>query len=285
MKRVLIGVFLGICCVVSLFPVVYTLCNAFMSGEEIMAYYGQLAAKDYTDFGETAGFISFHLIPDDFSMDGFYQIFIRHSDYLIKFWNSVFLTLSIVGGQIVISCLAGYGFSKFRFPCRKGIFLLTIILMMMPYQVTLVSNYIVLDGFSLIDSWWSLILPGIFSPFGVFLMKQVMDGVPRQMMEAASLDGAGRLRTLRSVLVPCCKSGIVSLGILSFVDNWNMVEQPVVFLKNTWKYPLSVFLAQANSSNLTLSFVCGILAMIPVAFLFLFFEEELVRGISLSSFQ
>ena len=273
------------CCAAALFPVVYTVCNAFMSQSEIMAYYGQLSAEGFGGLNRPKEFMNFHLIPDSFSLEGFYQILIRHSDYLIKFWNSILLTVTIVGGQILISCLAGYGFSKFRFPCRKGLFLLTIILMMMPYQVTLVSNYIVLDAFSLIDSWWSLILPGIFSPFGVFLMKQVMDTVPRQMMEAAALDGAGRMRTLVSVMIPCCKSGMVSLGILSFVDNWNMVEQPVVFLKNTWKYPLSVFLAQVNSSNLSLSFVCGILAMVPVAFLFAFFEEELVQGISLSSFQ
>jgi multiple sugar transport system permease protein len=114
-------------------------------------------------------------------------------------------------------------------------------------------------------------------------MRQVISTMPDSLIEAAKLDGANQIQLLTRVVLPRCKSGVISLIILSFIDNWNMVEQPLIFLDDTSQYPLSVFLAQVNSSNLNLSFTCGILAMLPVAILFLFFEKELVEGIGFSN--
>jgi multiple sugar transport system permease protein len=255
--------------------ILYTVTNSFMSAAEVSKYYANINAE--------AGHTIFHIIPDKFSLDSYYQVFFASPNYLRKFWISMGLTCIIVAGQVVISCLAGYGFAKFRFPGRDVIFFLLIIMMMMPYQVTLVSNYIVLDKLKLIGTYWSLILPGIFSPFGVFLMRQVISTMPDSLIEAAKLDGANQIQLLTRVVLPRCKSGVISLIILSFIDNWNMVEQPLIFLDDTSQYPLSVFLAQVNSSNLNLSFTCGILAMLPVAILFLFFEKELVEGIGFSN--
>ncbi|MGI5960286.1 MAG: carbohydrate ABC transporter permease [Massiliimalia sp.] len=262
--------------IIAVLPVLYTFANSFMSSEEITLYYGPAMMED----GQ--GFSVFHLIPDELSLDGYRQILLEQPEYLLKFWNSVALAGSIVLGQVAISCLGGYGFSKFCFPLKNTIFVIVMIVMMMPYQVTLVSNYIVLKEANLIGSFWSVILPGIFSPFGVFLMKQAMDGVPDEMIESAQLDGARQLTLLRRVVIPCAKGGLVALILLSFIDNWNMVEQPLVFLKDQSQYPLSVFLAQVNRLNFSVSFACGVLAMIPVFLLFGYFEEELVEGIALS---
>lgn len=258
-----------------LLPIIYTVTNSFMSAAEIQKYYSTL----HSETGSTV----FHLIPDHFSLDSYYQVFFASPDYLIKFWNSMLMTCSIVAGQVMVSCLAGYGFAKFHFPFRDTIFFLIIILMMMPYQVTLVSNYIVLDKLHLLNTYWAIILPGIFSPFGVFLMRQVIATMPDSLLEAARLDGANELQILTRVVIPRSQSGLISLIILNFIDNWNMVEQPLIFLEDVGRYPLSVFLSQVNSSNTSLSFTCGILAMIPVTLLFLFFEKELVEGISFSN--
>ncbi len=256
-------------------PIVYTVTNSFMAASEINHYYSAIHAEE--------GNTMFHIIPDHFSLDSYYQVFLASPNYLKKFWISMGITSIIVVGQVIISCFAGYGFAKFKFPGRDIIFFLLIIMMMMPYQVTLVSNYIVLDKLGLVGTYWSLILPGIFSPFGVFLMRQVMATTPDNLIEAAMLDGASQMQILFKVVMPRCKSGVLSLVILSFIDNWNMVEQPLIFLDEVSQYPLSVFLAQANTANLSLSFTCGILAMIPVAVLFLFFEKELVEGIGFSN--
>lgn len=276
-SRVFNYLFLGFFALFVLLPILYTVTNSFMSASEINQYYGRMTQE--------GNHTIFHLLPDRISLDGYYQMLFRRPDYLVKFWNSIFLTCSIVLGQVAVSCMAGYAFSKFHFPFRDAIFFILIILMMMPYQVTLVSNFIVLDQMKLIGSYAAVILPGIFSPFGVFLMRQVIDTMPNETIEAAKLDGANQFQILTRIVIPRSKSGIVSLIILSFVDNWNMVEQPLIFLKDRSAYPLSIFLSQINSADPSLGFACGMLAMIPVALLFVFFEQELVEGITLSNFR
>lgn len=262
---------LGLLSLLVLFPIMYTITNSFMSASEINRYY--TSSKQ----------MIIHLFPDKISLDAYYQMLFRRPDYLIKFWNSLGLTTIIVVGQVVISTLAGYAFAKFKFPGRDAIFFIVIILMMMPHQVTLVSNYIVLDQMNLIDNYLAIILPAICSPFGVFLMRQVISTMPDSIIEAAKIDGANQLQILFKIVVPRNKGGIVALAILCFIDNWNMVEQPLIFLNDKYKYPLSIFLSQVNLQQPELAFACGILAMIPVALLFVFFEKELVEGIGFSN--
>ena len=256
-------------------PFLFTVLNAFMGSEEFYEYYGWLNRDE-------AVYLAFHLFPDKWSFEAFVTVLLSAPDYLMKFWNSLGITTAIAGGQIFVSCLAGDGFSKFRFPGRYPLFVLVILLMMMPYQVTLVSNYIMLDRLGLIGSYGAVILPGIFSSFGVFLMKQVMDGISKEVLEAARLDGAGQLRVLLSVALPISKGGIASLLVLNFIDNWNMVEQPLVFLKDSSMYPLSIFLADSIQESGMEIFACGVLAMLPVLLLFAYFRDELISGISAS---
>lgn len=239
-------------------PVVYTFVNSFSSG----AAYG--------------------LLPREWSLNGWYQVFIRQPHYLFKFWNSLLLACAIAFGQTLVSCLAGYGFSKFRFRGKEALFFLVIILMMMPYQVTLVSNYLMLDKLGLVGSWWALILPAAFSPFGVFLLRQVFDTCSSELLEAARLDGAGDLRILFGILIPRCRAGVVSLVILSFIDAWNMVEQPIVYLKSEYDYPLSIFLSRLNGQDVGLLCTCGVLAALPVVLLFLYYDQELTEGVTLT---
>ena len=185
----------------------------------------------------------------------------------------------ILAGQLVISCLGGYGFAKFSFRGKNVIFFFVIILMMMPLQVTLVPNYIVFERLGLIGSYASVILPGVFSTFGVFLLTQFFSSIPNSIIEAAKLDGASQIQILCKIIVPYAKSGVASLCILNFIDTWNMVEQPLIFLKDSTKYPLSVFLANVSRENLSISFVCGILAILPVFLLFLYLKDSLISGI------
>ena len=238
MLTVIRKMILLVCTGIILFPVAYTIMNVFMSTDEIMQYYSGI----WMDNGTYA---VFHIFPDQWSLESFYKVLLASPDYLRKFWNSIGLAGTIVIGQLIISILAGYGFSRFRFAGRNILFVLVVIIMMMPYQVTLVSNYIMLDQMGLIGSYAAVILPGIFSSFGVFLMKQIIDGIPPEIFEAARLDGAGQIHILAEIVLPLAKGGMAALLILNFVDNWNMVEQPLVFLKDERMYPLSVFLSQS----------------------------------------
>ncbi|NLM61127.1 MAG: carbohydrate ABC transporter permease [Clostridiales bacterium] len=256
-------------------PVIYTIANSFMGHKEILRY--------YSEYKKSGGFTGFHLVPDRLSLDAYFQMLVARPDYLVKFWNSMLLSFTIVAGQVVISCLGGYAFSKLRFRYSHVIFYIVIVMMMMPYQVTLVSNFIVLEKMKMIGKYSAVIVPSFFSAFGVFLMKQSFDTIPNEQLEAASLDGASELKQLFMIAVPMNKAGIGSLVILGFIDAWNMVEMPLVLLSERYQYPLSLYLASVIADNLSLGFACGVLALFPPLMMFLFFEDELVEGITFAT--
>ena len=165
----------------------------------------------------------------------------------------------------------------------------------MPSQVTLVPNYLVLDKFGMIDtqelgvsqgmerfiSRLAIILPAVFSPFSIFLLTKVMKRIPNSYVEAAKLDGAGEIQIMTKIYLPMCKSALVSIGMLVFIDYWNMVEQPLVLMKgdNTSLHPLSVFLSQISEAEAGLAFAVGAVYMIPTILMFLYGEDYLVEGI------
>lgn len=259
---------------VMLFPVFYTFTNSFMGKEEIMSAYQGIVSR-----GKNA---QLHLLPDKITVQAYGEVFFNTPEYLVKFWKSIGMCTIITLGQVLIGGMCGMAFAKYHFRGWKIFFVLYILFLLLPIQVTLLPNYIVLSALHLTGTWWALILPGIFAPFGIFWMTLIFQRVPTEILEAAKLDGAGTPRIFWNIMFPVAKPGVVSLMILVFVDSWNMVEQPMVFLEHTGQFPLSVFLASVNSENFALQFVCGILSLIPVTLLFLFFNEELSEGISIA---
>ena len=214
------------------------------------------------------------------SFSRYTTVLLKSPDYLIKFWNSVILVVPIVVFQLLVALLAAYGFSRYRGRLREIIFFAYIILMLMPYQVTLVPNYLVSDWLNILDTRWAIWLPGIFSPFAVFLLTKYMRRIPVGIIEAAEIDGAGEFQIFTSISVPLCKSAVCSAAILVFIDYWNMVEQPLILLENTEMHPLSVFLSKINSGELGLAFAVATIYMIPSLFVFLYGEDYLVEGIT-----
>lgn len=267
--------------VLFLTPIILTITNSFMSGTEISANYGQIFATS-----DTGGkvFISekvnLKFIPDMVSLSQYSTVLLKSPDYLIKFWNSMILVLPIVAFQLVVALLAAYGFSRYRGKLREIIFFSYIILMLMPYQVTLVPNYLVSDWLNILDTRWAIWLPGIFSPFAVFLLTKFMRRIPVGVIEAAEIDGAGEFQIFTMISLPLCKSAVCSAAILVFIDYWNMVEQPLILLSDTEMHPLSVFLSKINSGELGLAFAVATIYMIPTLFVFLYGEDYLVEGIS-----
>lgn len=267
--------------VLFLTPIVLTITNSFMSETEINANYGQVFATN-----ESGGKvyisekINLKFIPDMVSFSQYLTVLLKSPDYLIKFWNSVILVVPIVLFQLLVAALAAYGFSRYRGRLREIIFFAYIILMLMPYQVTLVPNYLVSDWLKLLDTRWAIWLPGIFSPFAVFLLTKYMRRIPVGVIEAAEIDGAGELQIFTSISMPLCKSAICSAAILVFIDYWNMVEQPLILLGDTQLHPLSVFLSKINSGELGLAFAVATIYMIPSLLVFLYGEDYLVEGIT-----
>lgn len=213
------------------------------------------------------------------TLDNYYEVFLAQSQYLLRFWKSLAITMCIALGQLIVSTMAGYGFAKCDFPGKNAIFFLLMILMIMPLQVTLVPNYIMLDEMGLLDTYYALILPMIFVPLGTFIMTQSFKAIPNDIIDAALLDGCGTFDILCRIAVPMNKSGLVCVTLLSFLDGWNMVEQPIVFLKDFMDYPISVALATSSPSDSAVKLVCCILVVLPPLFLFAYFNRELVEGI------
>jgi multiple sugar transport system permease protein len=175
--------------------------------------------------------------------------------------------------------MGGVAFAKLRFPAKKILFLLMALFMILPIQVTLLPNYILLDKMHILNTWWALILPGIFAPFGTIWMTFVFKALPTDLLDSSRLDGAGILTSVFRIMVPAMWPAVITLFIISFVDSWNMVEQPVTFLEGTEQYPLSVFLVGITENSVSVQAVCGILCLIPVTFLFLYFRDEMSEGI------
>lgn len=258
-------------------PLVITVTNSFMSENEIAVNYD--AIGDDAAAGEYA---NLKWIPDLVTLEQFQLVLLDKPQFLSMFWNSVMLTVPIVTGQTIVASMAAFAFAKLRFPGRDGLFFLYIITMLLPFQVTLVPNFIAMDALGLLNTYPAIILPGIFSAFGVFLLRQFMSHIPWAYVEAAKVDGAGYVTIFMRVMIPMTMPGIAAMQILVFVDNWNMVEQPLLFLQDALMQPLSVYLSRINEGDRGVAFAAASLYMTPIVFLYLHGENELIQGIQLS---
>lgn len=274
-------VFLIIFTMIFVIPIVFTICNSFMGKAEISSNYGMIFATTDTGAKEfISETVNLKFIPDAVSFNQYITVLFKSPDYLIKFWNSVILVVPIVIFQLLVACLAAYGFTRYRGRLRELIFFAYIILMLMPYQVTLVPNFLVSKWLNILDTRWAIWLPGIFSPYAVFLLTKFMRRIPNSLFEAAKIDGAGEWQIFRKVCMPLCKGALSSVAILVFIDYWNMVEQPLILLSDEQMHPLSVFLSKINSGEIGLAFAVATIYMVPALLVFLYGEEYLVEGIA-----
>lgn len=279
----LLTIFAVISAAAFIMPTVLTAVNSFMSKTEINADYGAVFSSimpgSRTYISKT---INLKFIPDSVSFDQYKTVLFLSPDYIFKFWNSMILTVPVVVFQTAVALLASYGFARMKGKFKNAIFLVYVFLMLMPYQVTMVPNYLVTDKLGLLNTRWAVILPGVFSPFAVFLLTKVMKRVPSAFYEAAMLDGANELSVFLHVYLPVCRSAIFSVMMLIFIDYWNMVEQPLILLSDSALHPLSVFLSRINSEETGIAFAVAVIYMIPALLMFLYGEDYLVEGITYS---
>jgi len=267
---------LAVVAAMMLMPVVLTAVNSFMTERDITGNYGTLGKTD------TSELVNLKWIPDWVSFAQYFKVLIETPQYLHMFWNSVFIVVPIIVGQVAVAALAAFAFAKLRFPGRDPLFFVYLIAMLMPFQVTLVPNFIMADQLGLLNKPASIVLPGIFGAFGVFLLRQFMLNIPAGYMEAAKMDGAGYLRTFISVILPMVKPGLAALVVLLFADYWNMVEQPLIFLQDAELQPLSVFLSRIQKETFDVTFAAAVLYMMPMLLLFFSAERYFIEGIELS---
>ena len=264
-----------------LMPILLTFTNSFMSPSEISANYGQVFAT--TDNGGKmfiAQKVNLKFLPDMVTFRQYVTVLFRSPAYLLKFWNSVFYVVPIVVFQLAVASLAAYGFARYSGKKKAALFFSYIIIMLMPYQVTLVPNYLVSSWMHILNTRWAIWLPGIFSPFAVYMLTKYMRRIPRSIYEAAEIDGADEWQIFTKICMPLCRSGLASIAILIFIDYWNMVEQPLILLSDQEMHPLSVFLSEINSGEISLAFAVAVIYMILPLLIFLYGEEYLIEGIT-----
>ena len=263
-----------------LMPTVLTITNSFMTQSEITANYGQVFQNATNGKSYIKDTINLKFIPDKVSFSQYFTVLLKSPDFLYKFWNSVILVAPIVLAQLMVASVAAYGFTRWRGKIRDTIFFAYVILMLMPYQVTLVPNYLVSDFLGLLNTRWAIILPGAFAPFSVFLLTKSMRRIPASLIESAKLDGAGEWHIFWNICLPQCRSALYSIAILVFIDYWNMVEQPLILLPDASQQPLSVYLSQINAGEIGIAFAAAVIYMVPGLLMFLHGEAYLVEGIT-----
>lgn len=214
--------------------------------------------------------------------EGYKELLLLNPTYLRLIWNSVCLLLPILAGQFVIAPLAAYGFWQWKWKHKEGLFFVYMIVMLMPMQLTLVPHYLVTGWLGIRNTWWAVILPAAFHPLGVFLIRQQIKAFPGEYLEAARLDGAGEFQIFLKIMFPNMTAPISAMLILLFVDNWNIVDQAVVFIGEVYRFPMSVYLNQLLEESSGVFYAAAVVYTLPALFAFLMAKEYLIEGISLS---
>lgn len=276
-RRLLVRLLLTLLAIVILLPVIVTALYSFFSPGEIKAF------MDTRGSWDESAWMDVRLTPKMVSLSQYYKILISDTSILRMFVMSVFYTIAILAGQAVFVPMMAYALSRFRFRGRNVIFVAIVMLMLLPYQVTMVPNVLTLRKLGLINTVWAVILPMWFAPFYIFLLRQFMMGVPNEIFEAAQVDGAGPIRSYFQLALPICRPAIGAAVALSFADCWNLVEQPMTYLsQRTDLQPLSVMFNQLVEQSSGIEFAGAVVYMLPALLVYLFFLEDILAGIQLT---
>ncbi len=273
----LVRALLIVLAVILLAPIVLTFFYSFFPTSEITAY---LAMRSNYDL---AAWMPIKLSPQLFSLRQYYRILIEDVTVLKLYVNSAMYAGAILLGQALVIPMLAYALSRFRFFGRDALFFIILMLMLMPFQVTMVPNVITLRQLGIMNTPWAVILPMCFAPFIIFLLRQFMVSLPDELIEAGEIDGAGTWRSFIYVVLPVSRPILGAAAALSFADCWNLVEQPLVYLSERYDLqPLSVMFGQISTEAKEIAFAGAAIYILPALFIYLFFQEDIQMGIQLS---
>lgn len=228
---------------------------------------------------DTQEYISWRWIPDYPTLEHYKRLLFYSPAFFKLFWNSIGMTGGILLGQLLIAVPAAWAFAVYRFRGKGVLFSLYVILMLLPFQVTMLSKYLVLQNAGMINTRGAVVLPAIFSTFPVFLIYRSFAGIPAELLEAARVDGAGEWQSFVRVGLPIAQSGILAAMILSFLESWNMMEEPLTFLQDKSLWPLSLYLPEIAMDQA--GYACGasVITLAVSLFVFAIFHDALEQGI------
>jgi len=265
-------------------PVFVTFTNSFMTAYEIRNRYAREVLPSnlfYTlEVMPQIHFVRMTIIPAWVTIRQ-YLALIRDARVMNSFWNSVIITGPAVVGQLIVCVPAAFAFEFMKWRHKEKLFFMYIVIMLMPLPVILVPQFVMARQLGISESMLAVILPAVFGPFGVFLLRQFLKTMPLEVIEAAKIDGAGYLRILVHMVVPLTKAAIAALALLVFIDYWNVVDQAIVFITDAERWPLSVYLSLLVG-NFDIIFAASVFYMLPALLVFLHGQEYLIEGMKMS---
>ncbi len=205
--------------------------------------------------------------------------------FVTFFRNSIFLSTTITALTLLISAMTGYVFAKLPFPGRNRLFWVVLSMMMIPFTVSIIPSYALMVRLGWIDSYLALIVPIVFNPFGIFLMRQFMLSLPGDLLDAARMDGASEFRVFFQIVLPLSQAALAALGILTFLAQWDNFLWPLVILNSPEKYTVPIALAQFRGrlgTDVGPTAAASILAVLPVLVIYIFAQRKFVEGIALT---
>lgn len=239
--------------------------------------------KPSSEFGQNPG-----LIPDNPTVDNYFKVLegIGGTPLWRFFANSLFIAVMAVIGTLISSALAAYAFARIKFKGAGVLFAAMIGTLLLPFHVIIIPQYIIFNRLELVDTYWPLILPKFLATeaFFVFLIVQFIRNIPRDMDEAARIDGAGHLRIFFSIILPLIKPALITSAIFTFIWTWNDFLGPLLYVNSPEKYPLPIALRLYNDATSTSDYgatvAVSFLALLPILIFFIVFQRFLVDGVA-----
>ena len=223
-------------------------------------------------------------LPEAPTLDNFRTV-LAEAPYGLWYRNSLIVACAVTAFVLFTSSLGGYIFAKFEFPLKQPLFVLILITLMIPFPVLLIPNYLIANRLGLLNSLWALILPGVVSAFGIFLIRQFASGIPRDLIEAARLDGASEWAIYFRIVLPLLRPALAALGVFSFLASWNDYLWPLVAINDLDKSTLPLALTYFNTYRATrydLVMAAATMAVVPVLIVFLIFQRQIVKALVLA---
>lgn len=223
-------------------------------------------------------------LPQAPTLDSFRTV-LFDAPYFTWYRNSLVVAIATTALCLATSSLGGYIFAKFEFPLKGPIFAAILATMMIPFPVLLIPNYLIANKLGLLNSLWALILPGVVSAFGVFLIRQFVAGIPNDLIEAARLDGASEWSIFARIVVPLVRPALAALGVFTFLASWNDYLWPLVAINDLEKSTIPLALSYFSNSHATrfdLVMAAAAMAVIPVLIVFLIFQRHIVKALVLA---
>jgi multiple sugar transport system permease protein len=221
-------------------------------------------------------------IPTQFRIENYAAVFKSSVPFWVLAFNTLKITLAVTIGQLILCSMAGFAFARLRFPGRNFLFVLLLASLMVPQQVTVIPIFLLMRTLKLMNNPLAIILPGLISAFGVFLMRQFFLSLPQELLDAAKIDGAGPWGSFWRIALPLSTPAMAALGIITFNSTWNAYFYPLIFL-NTWEkmtLPQGVALLQSymQSGNPSVIMAAVMMALLPVLIAFIFAQRWIVEA-------